>query len=71
MPHKSCVYLSRLFESGGFFTPDRKARFVPVVPRAPENATSRDYPLILNTGRIRDQWHTMTRTGKSPRWAAS
>ena len=27
------------------------------------------YPLRLNTGRIRDQWHTMTRTGKSPRLA--
>src|ERR1041385_4735854 len=24
-------------------------------------------PLRLNTGRIRDQWHTMTRTGMSPR----
>lgn len=57
----------RLFESGGFFTPDRKARFVPVVPRPPKNATSGEYPLVLNTGRIRDQWHTMTRTGKSPR----
>ena len=27
------------------------------------------FPLRLNTGRIRDQWHTMTRTGKSPRLA--
>ena len=33
----------------------------------PVNAPSDEYPLILNTGRIRDQWHTMTRTGKSPR----
>ena len=41
--------------------PDRKARFVPVTPRAAVNATSRDYPLVLNTGRVRDQWHTMTR----------
>jgi assimilatory nitrate reductase catalytic subunit len=57
----------RLFEAGGFFTPDRKARFVPVTPRAPQNATSRDYPLALNTGRVRDHWHTMTRTAKSPR----
>jgi assimilatory nitrate reductase catalytic subunit len=30
-------------------------------------ATSVEYPLVLNTGRVRDQWHTMTRTGKSPR----
>jgi assimilatory nitrate reductase catalytic subunit len=57
----------RLFETGGFFTPDRKARFIPVMPRPPKNATSREYPLVLNTGRIRDQWHTMTRTGKSAR----
>ena len=58
---------ARLFETGEFFTPDRKARFVPVAPRPPSNATSREFPLVLNTGRIRDQWHTMTRTGKSPR----
>ncbi|MFN5665962.1 molybdopterin dinucleotide binding domain-containing protein, partial [Bradyrhizobium sp.] len=57
----------RMFESQAFFTPDRKARFVPVVPRAARNATSRDFPLVLNTGRVRDQWHTMTRTGKTGR----
>lgn len=60
----------RMFESHEFFTPDRKARFVPVTPRPAVNATSRDYPLVLNTGRVRDQWHTMTRTGKSPRLMA-
>jgi assimilatory nitrate reductase catalytic subunit len=26
-----------------------------------------DWPLVLNTGRLRDQWHTMTRTGFVPR----
>jgi assimilatory nitrate reductase catalytic subunit len=31
----------------------------------PVHAVSEDYPLVLNTGRIRDQWHTMTRTGLS------
>src|SRR5882757_2404992 len=60
----------RMFESAKFFTADRKARFVPVTPRAAVNATSRDYPLVLNTGRVRDQWHTMTRTGKSARLLA-
>lgn len=60
----------RMFETRAFFTPDRKARFVPVTPRAATNATSREYPLVLNTGRVRDQWHTMTRTGKSPRLLA-
>jgi assimilatory nitrate reductase catalytic subunit len=58
---------ARLFEAGGFFTNDRKARFV--APETPvlRTETSAGRPLRLNTGRIRDQWHTMTRTGTSPR----
>lgn len=61
--------VKRLFAEGRFFTPDQKARFVPISPRAPENKTGTDYPMVLNTGRVRDHWHTMTRTGKSPRLA--
>ena len=61
--------VQRLFAEGRFFTPDQKARFVPISPRAPENKTGTHYPMVLNTGRVRDQWHTMTRTGKSPRLA--
>ena len=57
----------RLFADGRFFTPDGKARFVATEPRAPQRLPTADLPLVLNTGRIRDQWHTMTRTGKSPR----
>ena len=57
----------RVFANGGFFTPDRKARFVPLAKPRLAVAVSRDWPLLLNTGRIRDQWHTMTRTGLSPR----
>jgi assimilatory nitrate reductase catalytic subunit len=60
----------RFFADGGFFTPDRKARFVPPEPPALREATSDEFPFRLNTGRIRDQWHTMTRTGHSPRLAA-
>jgi assimilatory nitrate reductase catalytic subunit len=60
----------RFFSEGGFFTSDRKARFVPPEPPALQEATSQAFPLRLNTGRIRDQWHTMTRTGQSPRLAA-
>jgi assimilatory nitrate reductase catalytic subunit len=41
---------------------DGKLRMVPVTPPDP-GATDAFYPLILNSGRIRDQWHTMTRTG--------
>jgi len=58
---------SRLFTSGGFFTPDRRARFVGIANPALALPTSTDFPLLLNTGRMRDQWHTMTRTGRSPR----
>jgi assimilatory nitrate reductase catalytic subunit len=57
----------RLFEDGRFFHADGRARFVPTPPQAPASAVDEDFPLILNTGRIRDQWHTMTRTGCSPR----
>ena len=57
----------RFFGAGGFFTGDRRARFVaPERPRL-RTATSETFPLRLNTGRVRDQWHTMTRTGTSPR----
>src|SRR3954447_9020287 len=57
----------RFFAAGGFYTNDRKARFVaPEIP-ALRSETTAGRPLRLNTGRIRDQWHTMTRTGISPR----
>ncbi len=57
----------RMFGDGRFYTPSGKARFLPVTPQPPGNFRTANYPLVLNTGRIRDQWHTMTRTGKSPR----
>lgn len=60
---------ARLFAKGGFFSPDRKARFIAIADPELANQTSHTYPLILNTGRMRDHWHTMTRTGKSPRLA--
>jgi assimilatory nitrate reductase catalytic subunit len=60
----------RFFAGGEFFTNDRKARFV--APERPLLRTeiNEGRPLRLNTGRIRDQWHTMTRTGMSPRLGA-
>ena len=60
---------TRFFAGGGFFTESGKGQFVPVVFKAPRQ-TERRYPFSLNTGRIRDQWHTMTRTGKTPRLTA-
>ncbi len=58
---------TRFFANGQFFTPDRRARLVPTPYRAPATAVSDRFPLVLNTGRVRDQWHTMTRTAKAPR----
>jgi len=60
---------ARLFGDGYFFHPDGRARFIPTPVRAPESAVSADWPLLLNTGRNRDQWHTMSRTGAAPRLA--
>lgn len=56
----------RFFAEGGFFTPDGRARFVAVEPPALKAKTDAAFPFLLNTGRLRDQWHTMTRTGRSP-----
>ena len=59
-----------MFADGKFMHPDRKARFLPLVPRLPEHPLTAAFPLVLNTGRVRDHWHTMTRTGKSARLSA-
>ncbi|WP_282602600.1 nitrate reductase [Paracoccus sp. PARArs4] len=57
----------RFFADGRFFHPGGKARMLPVTARPPAAPASGDLPFRLNTGRIRDQWHTMTRSGLSPR----
>ncbi|MEM7652147.1 MAG: molybdopterin-dependent oxidoreductase, partial [Pseudomonadota bacterium] len=56
----------RFFADGGFFTDTGRARFVPVQNRRIERPQDREDGLILNTGRVRDQWHTMTRTARAP-----
>lgn len=58
---------ARLFQDGRFAHPDGRARLVPVHHRPPAHAPDDAYPLVLNTGRIRDQWHTMTRSGRAAR----
>jgi assimilatory nitrate reductase catalytic subunit len=60
----------RFFGAGGFFHSDRLARFVPVAPKPPAHTPDERHALRLNTGRVRDHWHTMTRTGKAPRLAS-
>src|SRR5882757_6120446 len=60
---------TRFFAEGGFFHSDGRARLIATAAREPLYAPSGDWPIRLNTGRVRDQWHTMTRTAKSPRLA--
>ena len=57
----------RLFGDGRFPTPDGRARFHAPGYRKPAEILSDEYPLALLTGRVKDQWHTMTRTGKVPK----
>ncbi len=64
VPEEDHEGTDRLFENGIFLTPNGRAN---ISASGPENETeepSPDFPLILTTGRIRDQWHTLTRTGK-------
>jgi Uncharacterized anaerobic dehydrogenase len=57
----------RLFTDHKFHTPDKLAVIhAPERPNKSKNKTE-EFPYILTTGRIRDQWHTMTRTGKVER----
>ena len=58
----------RLFEDKKFYTPSQKAIFnIPKFINNTSDFESSKFPLILTTGRIRDQWHTMTKTGKVSR----
>lgn len=56
------------FADGRFPTADGRARLVPVAQK-PLAAPLRDWPMTLNTGRYRDHWHSMTRTGLAPKLA--
>ena len=58
----------RLFTDKKFYTPSQKAIFnIPTVIENTSEQPNSQFPLILTTGRIRDQWHTMTKTGKVSR----
>jgi assimilatory nitrate reductase catalytic subunit len=65
-PLRSRAGTPRLFTDRVFPRPDGRARMVAVRAKGPAEPVSLRYPLSLNTGRIRDQWHTMTRTALSP-----
>jgi len=49
-----------------FATPSGRAVFHPRPHVAPAEMPCADYPMLLNTGRLQHQWHTLTKTGKIP-----
>jgi len=53
----------RLYGDGRFATPDGRARFFDAPYAAPAEARDARFAFALNTGRLRDQWHGMSRTG--------
>lgn len=54
---------ARLYEDGRFATPSGRARFVARAFEPAAETVSARYPFALTTGRLRDQWHGMSRTG--------
>jgi ferredoxin-nitrate reductase len=56
----------RLYIDLRFSTEDGRGRLVPVEHDPPAEPPDATYPLTLTTGRVRDHWHTLTRTAKSP-----
>jgi assimilatory nitrate reductase catalytic subunit len=60
----------RVYADGQFNTPSSKAQFIGITPQLPVQQVSIAFPFLLNSGRLRDQWHTMTRTGKTSKLSA-
>jgi assimilatory nitrate reductase catalytic subunit len=66
LPEGATTGRARLYEDHVFPTPDGKARFADVSQRNVADAVDARFPLRLNTGRLRDHWHAMSRTGTVP-----
>ena len=64
---QNSIGTKRLFMDDKFLTPSGKAQFIGSTAELPRQSLSDRFPLALNSGRIRDQWHTMTRTGRAAR----
>ena len=54
----------RLFTDHQFYTPNGRAQIHALPDENTSEPTNEDFPLVLTTGRVRDQWHTMTKTGR-------
>ncbi|MBF6619965.1 MAG: molybdopterin-dependent oxidoreductase [Patulibacter sp.] len=62
---------ARLYPDQVFPTPSGRARLGPLDARPPAERPDAEHPLLLTTGRVGGQWHTMTRTGKAPELLAA
>src|SRR5829696_1973411 len=62
---------ARLYTDGRYFTPSGRPELAPALPGDPADPPDAAHPLVLTTGRIASQWHTMTRTAKSPELMAA
>jgi|LNFM01.1.fsa_nt_gb assimilatory nitrate reductase catalytic subunit len=67
MPDGASTGASRLYANGRFPTASGRARFIASAWRAPAEKLDARWPLRLNTGRLRDQWHAMSRSGTEAR----
>ena len=63
LPEGATTGRARLYEDGIYPTPDGRARFVATPYRPIAEQREARFPFSLNTGRLRDQWHGMSRTG--------
>jgi len=61
----------RLYAGRRFATEDGRARMAPTPHAEPADPPDGEFPLVLTTGRVAHQWHTMTRTGKSKQLLAA
>jgi len=66
-PQGAAAGRARLYEDRRFATADSRARFVDIRHATVAEPTDARHPLHLNTGRLRDQWHGMSRTGLAAR----
>ncbi len=62
-PEGQTTGTARLYTNARFVTPDGRARFSAPAPRGTAESCDADYPIALTSGRLRDQWHGMSRTG--------
>lgn len=63
-PSTESVGTKRLFTDHQFYTPNKRAQIHSLSDENASEPTTPQFPLVLTSGRIRDQWHTMTKTGR-------